>query len=56
MGENVRNNEKDLLNNNIILNTLIKSRGKRDPKTKCNYVRKILLETLKATCEEGHVQ
>ena len=35
--ENVRNNEKDLLNNNIILTKLIRSSVKGNPKTKTYF-------------------
>ena len=66
--ENVKNNLKDLLNNNIILNKLIKSNDKCNPckdliffcfpSQEQYYVTGnniILLETLKATWEEVHV-
>ena len=62
--ENVWNNYKVLLNNNMILNKFIKSSDKCNPTTKtyfsftfdlrnCKQVGKLLLEALKITCEES---
>ena len=36
--QSVRNNQEDLLNNNIIFNKLIKSSGKRNPKIKLIFL------------------